>query len=155
GLSAGSRSAACSFVFEPSFEHADGGMERRAPALGCFEVPAAIFELLAQELIGQRVVRFLEIRTDAEDSAVDAGLRFAVKVRPVVKPLKHEPLVDAVDHFASLLAGGVETEVLQDDETVEGNKVPLRPAPAAGRRLQGEKCGSPAFGCDARPLGCK
>ena len=31
-------------------------------------------------------------------------------------------LVDAVDHFASLLAGGVETEVLQDDEGVEGNK---------------------------------
>src|SRR6266852_6364066 len=55
---------------------------------------------------------------------------------------------------ASLLAGGVETEVLHDDETVEGNKVPLRPAPVAGRRLEGEKLGSPAFGCDARPLGC-
>ena len=121
----------------------------------CFAVPAAIFELLAQELIGQCVVRFLEIRTDAEDSAVDAGLRFAVKERPVVEPLEHEPLVDAVDHFASLLAGGVETEVLQDDETVEGNEVPLRPAaPVAGRRLAGEKLGSPAFGCDARPLGC-
>ena len=77
-----------------------------------------------------------------------------MKERSVVKRLKHEPLVDAVDHFASLLAGGVETEVLQDDETVEGNKVPLRPAPVAGRRLEGEKLGSPAFGCDARPLGC-
>jgi hypothetical protein len=54
-------------------------MERRAPAFGCFAVPAAIFKLLAQELIGQCVVRFLEIRTDAEDSAVDAGRRFAVK----------------------------------------------------------------------------
>ena len=126
--------------------------ERRL--LGRFAVPAAIFELLAQELIGQCVVRFLEIRADAEDSAVDAGLRFAVKVRPVVERLKHEPLVDAVDHFASLLAGGVETEVLQDDETVESNQVPLRPAPVAGRRLEGEKLGSPAFGCDARPLGC-
>ena len=96
----------------------------------------------------------------AEDSAVDAGLRFAVKERPVVERLKHEPLVDAVDHFASLLAGGVETEVLQDDESVEGNQqasVLLRqiaPAPVAGRRLEGEKLGSPAFGCDARPLGC-
>ena len=141
-------------------------MERRAPAFGCFAVPAAIFELLAQELIGQCVVRFFEIRADAENSAVDAGLRFAVKERPVVEPLKHEPLVDAVDHFASLLAGGVETEVLQDDESVEGNKqasVLLRqivsppagaPAPVAGRRLEGEKLGSPAFGCDARPLGC-
>ena len=95
-------------------------MERRAPAFGCFAVPAAIFELLAQELIGQCVVRFFEIRADAEDSAVDAGLRFAVKERPVVEPLKHEPLVDAVDHFASLLAGGVETEVLQDDESCRG-----------------------------------
>jgi hypothetical protein len=45
-----------------------------------------------------------------------------VKERPVVERLKHEPLVDAVDHFAGLLAGGVETEVLQDDESVEGNK---------------------------------
>jgi len=129
-------------------------MERRAPAFGCFAVPAAIFELLAQELLGQCVVRFLEIRTDAEDSAVDAGLRFAVKVRPVVVRLKHEPLVDAVDHSASLLAGGVETEVHQDDQTIEGNEVPLWPAPVAGRRLEGEKLGSPAFGCDARPLGC-
>ena len=80
-----------------------------------------------------------------------------MKERPVVEPLEYEPLVDAVDHFASLLAGGVETEVLQDDESVEGNKqasVLLRPAPVAGRRLEGEKLGSPAFGCDARPLGC-
>src|SRR5438445_9084791 len=129
-------------------------MERGAPAFGCFAVPAAIFELLAQELIGQCVVRLLEIRTDAEDSSIDAGLRFAVKVRPIVERLKHEPLVDAVDHSASLLAGGVETEVLQDDETEEGNKVPLRPAPVPGRRLMVEKSGSPAFGCDARPLGC-
>src|SRR5438094_8280180 len=94
--------APCSFVFEQSFEYAEGGMERRAPAFGCFAVPAAIFELLAQELISQCVVRFPEIRTDAKDSAVDAGLRFTTKVRPVVEPLKHEPLVDAVDHFASL-----------------------------------------------------
>src|SRR2546422_3957999 len=112
-------SVTCSFVFEQSFEHADGGMERRAPAFGCFAVPAAIFELLAQELIGQCVVRFFEIRAGAEDSAVDARLRFAVKERPVVERLKHEPLVDAVDHFASLLAGWVDTEVLQDDESVE------------------------------------
>src|SRR5206468_9055503 len=101
------------------------------------------------------VVRFLEIRTDAENSAVDAGLRFAVQERPVIERLKHEPFVDAVDHSASLLAGGIETEVLQDDETPEGNKIPLRPAaPVAGRRLAGEKLGSPAFGRDARPLGC-
>src|SRR2546428_13967492 len=75
----------------------------------------------------------------------------------MVERLNHEPLVDAVDHFASLLAGGVETEVLQDDESVEGNKqaaVLLRPAPVASRRLEGKKLGSPAFGCDARPLGC-
>src|SRR6266403_4350548 len=110
---------------------------------------------LAQELIGQCVIRFLEIRTDAEDSAVDAGLRFAVKVRPVVEPLKHEPLVDAVNHLASLLAGGVETEVHQDRETVECNKqasVLLRqiasppagaPAPVASRKLAGQKLGSP------------
>ena len=59
------------------------------------------------------------------------------------------------EHLASLLAGGLETEVLQDDETEEGNKVPLRPAaPVTGRRLLGEQLGSPAFGCDARPLGC-
>ena len=130
---------------------------------GCFAVPAAIFQLLAQELTGQRVVWFFEICADAENSAVDAGLRFAMKERPVVEPLKYEPLVDAVDHFASLLAGGVEAEVLQDDESVEGNKqapsfgksLSIRgTAPVAGGRLAGEKLGSPAFGCDARPLGC-
>jgi hypothetical protein len=98
-----------------------------------------------------------QIRADGEDSAVDAGLRFAVKVRPVVERLKHEPPGDAADHFASLFAGGVETEVLQDDESVEGNQqasVLLRPTPVASRRLEGEKLGSEAFGCDARPLGC-
>src|SRR5438874_7498494 len=50
GLSDGRRLAPCSFVFEQSFEHADGGMERRAPAGRafrrqegpCFAVPAAI-----------------------------------------------------------------------------------------------------------------
>src|SRR6202023_2154089 len=40
GFSDGRRFASRSFVFEESFEHADGGMERRAPALGCFAVPA-------------------------------------------------------------------------------------------------------------------
>jgi hypothetical protein len=154
------------FVIEQPFEHTDGGMERRALALGCFTVPAAIFELLAQELIGQCVVRLFEIRADAEDSAVDAGLRFTVKVGPLVEPLKHEPLLDPVDHFASLLAGGVETEVLQDDEGVESNQqgaVFLRQigaevsrglTPVASRGLAGEKLRSPAFRCDARPLGC-
>src|ERR1700722_4845156 len=100
-------------------------MERRAPAFGCFAVPAAIFELLAQELTGQGGVRFLEERTDAENSAVDAGLGFAMKKGPVVERLKHEPLVDAVYHLARFLAGRVETEVLQDDETPEGNQIPL------------------------------
>jgi hypothetical protein len=91
--------APCSLVFKQSFEHADGGMERGAPALGSFAVPAAIFELLAQELVGQCVVRFFEIRADCEDSAVDAGLRFTVKERPVVKRLKDEPIVDPVRSF--------------------------------------------------------
>jgi hypothetical protein len=162
----GRRFAPRSFVFEQSFEHADGGMERRTLALGCVAVPAAIFELLAEELIGQCVVGLPEIRTDAEDSAVDAGLGFTVQVRPVVEPLKDEPLVQPVDHFASRPAAGVETEVHQDGETVEGNQqvsVLLRqivspparaPSPAARRRLEGEKLGSPSFGCHARPLGC-
>src|ERR1700732_122328 len=96
-------------------------MERGGPAFGGFAVPPAICELLAQELIGQCVVRFFEIRANGEDSTVNAGLRFAVKEGPVVEPLKHEPLVDAADHFAILLVGGIETEVHQDDETVEGN----------------------------------
>ena len=163
GFRDGRRFAPCSFVFEQAFEHADGGVERRPPAGRPFRrqegprfaVPSAVFELLAQELPGQCVVGLLEVRADAQDSAVDAGLGFAVKVRPVVEPLKHEPLVDAVDHFASLLAGGVETEVLQDGETKEGDEVPFRPAaPVPGRSLAGEELGSPAFGCDAGPLGC-
>jgi hypothetical protein len=133
-----------------------GGALRRQERR-CFAVPAAIFELLTQELIGQRVVRFFEIRADGENSAVDAGFRFAAKERPAVERLKHEPLVDAVDHSASLFAGGVETEVLQDDNSVEGRKqasVLVRPAPVASRRLEGEKSGSPPFRCNTRPLGC-
>lgn len=141
-------------------------MERRAPAFWRFAVPAAIFELFAQELIGQGVVRLFEIRADGEDSAVDAGLGFTVKERPVVERLKDEPSVDTADHFASLFAGGVETEVFQDDEGVEGDKqdsallrqigakVSRGHAPVAGSRLKGEKLGAPAFRCNARPLGC-
>src|SRR5260370_6470067 len=86
---------------------------------------------------------------------MDAGLRFAVKVRSVVEPLKHEPLVDAVNHFASLFAGGVETQILQDDETAEGNKVPLPPGPpVGGRRMGGGQFGSPALRGDAPPFVC-
>jgi hypothetical protein len=63
-----------------SFEQADGGMERIAPALWArLAVPAAVFELLALELSGLCVVRFLEIRIDAEDSTVNAGLRLSMK----------------------------------------------------------------------------
>jgi hypothetical protein len=68
------------------------------------------------------VIRFVEIRADSEDSAVDAGLRFTVKEGPVVERFEYEPLVDATDHSARLLAGSVETEIHQDDETVQGNK---------------------------------
>src|ERR1700722_3784497 len=57
GLRNGHGFAQCPLVFEQSFEHADGGMDRGAPAFGCFAVPAAIFELLAQELLGECVVR--------------------------------------------------------------------------------------------------
>src|SRR5258707_4929165 len=65
----------------------------------------------SSDVCSSDLVRFLEIRTDAKDSAVDAGLGFAVKVRPVVERLKHEPLVDAVDHFASLFARSEERRV--------------------------------------------
>jgi hypothetical protein len=133
-------------------------MERRAPALGTLRafllslaVPAAIFELLAQELIGQCVIRFFEIRADAENSAVDTWLRFTMQERPVLVPLKNEPF-NAAHHFARLFALRVETEVLQDDERVKRNeqgRILFWPAPLAGGRLAGEKFGSPAFGCDS------
>src|SRR5580692_12485088 len=103
---------------------------------------------------GECFVRFTEIGTDAEDSAVDAGLGFAVKERAVVERLEDEALVDAVEHAARLPAGGVETEVFEECETVKGNKVPLWPAaPVAGGKLGGEKLGAPALGGDARALG--
>jgi hypothetical protein len=56
-----------------------------------------------------------------------------------VEWLKYEPLVDAVDHFAGLRAGGVKTEVHHYDETIEGNQqasVFPRPAPMASGRLE-------------------
>jgi hypothetical protein len=112
---------------------------------------------------GQLTVRFFKIRADGEDSAADAGLGFAVKERPVVERLKHEPLVDPVDpqrivlssDFAGLLTRGIETEVHQNDETVEGNQqasVLLRSAPVTGGRLEGEEFGPPTFDCDAGAL---
>lgn len=67
------------------------------------------------------MVRFVEVRADSEDSPVDAGLRFTVKERKVVARLKYETFVDAIDHSACWLAGGVETEVRQHDETVQGS----------------------------------
>src|SRR5580700_4509557 len=96
GLGDGRRFAPCAFVVEESFEHADSGMERRTPAWGpfrrqerpCFAVPAAIVELLAEELTGQCVVWLFEIRAEAKNSAVNTGLGFAVKERPVVVPLE-------------------------------------------------------------------
>jgi hypothetical protein len=49
---------------------------------------AAIFELLAQESIGQSVVQFFEIRAEAENSAVDSfsvsGIRRAVSLGQAV-----------------------------------------------------------------------
>jgi hypothetical protein len=45
-----------------------------------------------------------------------------MKERTVVERLKHEPLVDTVDHFSGRFAGGVEAQFHQDDETVQGNK---------------------------------
>ena len=129
GLRERRRFAPSAFVGEQSLEHADGGMEGRAAAFRtfwrrfhCFAVPAAIFELLAQELIGQPAIWLIEICANGEDSAVDAGLRFPVKERAVVERLKHEPFIDAIDHFAGVLASGVKTEVHQHNETVEGDK---------------------------------
>jgi hypothetical protein len=78
-----------------------------------------------------------------------------MKKRPVVERLKYELLVDALDYFAGLLAGGVEAEVHQDDETVERNEqssVFIWPTPVAGARLASEKLRSPAFGFNARAL---
>lgn len=45
-----------------------------------------------------------------------------------------------------MLAGRVETQVFQDDETVEDYKVLVRPAPVSGARLTGEQLRSPGFG---------
>lgn len=115
----GGRAAARPFVIAESFENADRGMEGRAPAGRGVAVPAAVFELLAQEPVGQRVVWLFEIRAEAEYSAVDAGLGFAVKKGPVIEALEHEPPVDAVDHAASLPRGGIEAQVFQHDESVE------------------------------------
>ena len=121
--------------------------------------------MLGQELVGERVIRLFEIRSDSEDSAVDAGLGFSLEERPIVESLENQPLLDATDHFETLFARGVEAEVLQDDETVKSNEqdsVPLWQiraevrrglTPVAGRGLESEKLCSPAFRCDARPLG--
>src|SRR5215472_16378525 len=81
-----------------------------------------------------------------------------MKNRPVVKRLKYELLVDALDHCTGLLAGRVEAEIHQDDKTVERGEqaaVFIRPAPVTGARLASEKVGSPTFGCDPRSLSCK
>lgn len=65
----------------------------------------------------------LETRADAEDPAVDEGLRFAMKKRLLVEPLKHGP-ADAVDHFASasaFVSGGSGHEAFRVDRRLLGN----------------------------------
>src|SRR5215475_4777434 len=106
-LADGRRFASCAFVGQQSFEHADGGMKRRAPAFGSFAVPAAIFQLLVQQLIRESVVGCFEIRAEGEDSPVNTWFGFAVKETAVAVPLKNEMLVDTINHFAGLLAAGV------------------------------------------------
>jgi hypothetical protein len=107
-------------------------------------------ELFGQQLLGQCVIRLLEISTDSKDSAIDARLSLAVKIRAVIEPLENEPLLDPIHHRASLLAVGIEAELHQGHETVErNNQVPVlfrqivspparASAPLAGRRLAGE-----------------
>jgi hypothetical protein len=158
------RFAAGAFVVEKAFENADGGVEGRATAFGRFTVPAAVLKLLGEELIGERVVGLLEIGADAEDAAVDAGLGFAMEIWAIVEPLEDEMFVDAGDHAASLFAGGVEAEVFQGGEAVEGDeKVAMgfghfRPprsgaaTPVALWRLAREEFGPPAFGGDTAAL---
>ena len=140
---------------EEPFEYADSGVKGRTAAWWRVAVPTTVGELFGEELCGEGVIWFLKICADAEDSAVDARFSFAVKIRAIVERLKDEALVDAVDHEAGLLAGGVETEVHQDDETVESGEIPLATAvPTAIGRLASEESGSPAVSGDARALCC-
>ena len=77
-----------------------------------------------------------------------------MEIRTVVERLEHQPLTDAVDHSARLFTPRIETKVLQNDKTVEGNQVPFRPAsPMSARTLTRETLSSPAFCCHARTLG--
>src|SRR5262249_41661956 len=103
----------------------------------------------------ERVVGFLEICAEPENSAIDARLRFAVEKLPVAVLLKNQMPVDPIDHLASLLAGWIEAEVLQDNEHIERDQqAQVVPRPHAIPGLQGEKLSAPAFARDARPFGC-
>jgi hypothetical protein len=103
------------------------------------------------------VIGSVEVRAEAENSPVDAGFGFALKKASIVVILEYKPLLDTVDHFARLLAGGIKAHIHQSQESVERKEQSwalIRSAPVTSRRLQREKLGSPAFGSNARPLGC-
>ena len=115
----------------------------------------------ARALTGSQQTGDAFVRATLEAALADAELRTAIGEGRVAlyrafNKVWSSAFVDTVDHFASLFAGRVETEILQDVERVEGNQqapVLLGPAPRTSSRLEGEKLGSPAFGCDTRPLG--
>ena len=93
----------------------------------------------------------LEISADDEYTACDEALRFAVEERTVcLAKRKTSRLSTRSIILRAPFAGRVDTEVLQNDQSLEGDQqadVLLRPAP-----LEGEKFGSPAFRRDASPL---
>ena len=77
-------------------------MERGARARRGLAVPAAVFELFAEETIDERGATFPEIRPERDDGAVDARLRLTVKKRLIVANLPGQMVVHAFYDAARL-----------------------------------------------------
>src|SRR5258706_310611 len=108
--------AARLLVREQSFQHADGAVKRRALALRRIAVPTAVLELLAQESVGQPIVRNAEVSAGPEDRAVDAGLGLAVEERPAVELVVRDVFAHELDGSAHALIGRIHAEILQHYE---------------------------------------
>src|SRR5215470_8523713 len=119
--------AVCLLVLQQPFEHADRGVERGAHGASlCLAVPAAVFELLAEEPVHQPSARFAEVRAERQRAAVDARLDLALEEGRVAELRPPGDLVANEAHgFARALAPGIDPHLPQEQQGVQC-RCPLR-----------------------------
>jgi hypothetical protein len=116
----GRRGAVGPLEREKPFEHTDGGMEGRSDgaAFGV-AIPSAIGELLTDQSLEQPIAANVEVRAQAEDTAVDARFDFALEEWRVAEFRAPGDLcADPVAGSADSLVRRIDPEIAQQHERV-------------------------------------